>query len=171
MQCCTWLHPLQPILPRHLPSNRLKCNSLDYRQIGNSDLNVSPLCFGTMLFGESTDERTAYQLLDTATEAGINFFDSAEMYPVPQSASTHGRSEIILGNWLRQLHRQQGQRISKSRSDFIIATKISGPGSMEWIRGGPSCVDARNISVAIDGSLKRLQTDYIDLIQLHWPDR
>jgi aryl-alcohol dehydrogenase-like predicted oxidoreductase len=119
-----------------------------------------------MLFGESTDEQTAYSLLNTAAEAGINFFDSAEMYPVPQSADTHGRSEIILGNWLKQLPQQQ-----KSRSEVVIATKISGPGSMEWIRSGPSCIDAKNISEAIDGSLKRLQTDYIDLIQLHWPDR
>jgi aryl-alcohol dehydrogenase-like predicted oxidoreductase len=163
------LHPLQPILPRRLRQSRVTCNALDYRQIGASDLHVSSLCFGTMLFGESTDEQTAYTLLNTATEAGINFFDSAEMYPVPQSANTHGRSEIILGNWLRQVEKQPGQK--RHRSDFILATKISGPGSMEWIRGGPSCVDAKNITEAIDGSLKRLQTDYIDLIQLHWPDR
>ena len=170
MQSCSWLHHLQPTLPRPLRRNKLVCNALDYRQIGNSDLRVSSLCFGTMLFGESTDEQTAYQLLNTATEAGINFFDSAEMYPVPQSSSTHGRSEIILGNWLRQQQKKNQQR-QKHRSEFVIATKISGPGSMEWIRGGPSSLDARNISEAIDGSLKRLQTNYIDLIQLHWPDR
>jgi aryl-alcohol dehydrogenase-like predicted oxidoreductase len=162
----TLLHPLQPIIPRQIHRNRTTCHALDYRQIGDSDLHVSSLCFGTMLFGESTDEQTAYSLLNTAAEAGINFFDSAEMYPVPQSADTHGRSEIILGNWLKQLPQQQ-----KSRSEVVIATKISGPGSMEWIRSGPSCIDAKNISEAIDGSLKRLQTDYIDLIQLHWPDR
>lgn len=121
-----------------------------------------------MLFGESTDEQTAYQLLNTATEAGINFFDSAEMYPVPQSPSSHGRSEVILGKWFKQLEQQE---IKKIRSDFVIATKISGPASMDWIRNGPTCVDAQNISEAIDGSLNRLQTDYIDLIQLHWPDR
>ncbi|KAH7615654.1 putative Protein tas [Nannochloris sp. 'desiccata'] len=168
MQSYTWLHPLQPILPRRLHPSRSTCNALDYRQLGNSDLHVSSLCFGTMLFGESTDRQTAYHLLNTATEAGINFFDSAEMYPVPQSPNTHGRSEVILGNWFKQLKQQESR---KSRSDFVIATKISGPGSMDWIRSGPSCVDAKNISEAIDGSLKRLQTDYIDLIQIHWPDR
>lgn len=151
-------YQLAPSAPAKL---RLRCYSLDYRQIGTTDLHVSPLCFGTMLFGEGTDEPSAHALLDAAADAGINFWDSAEMYPVPQSAATQGQSEIILGNWLR--HRR--------RSDFIIATKIAGPGAMEWLRGGPYSLDGKNITEAIEGSLKRLQTDYIDLIQLHWPDR
>ena len=116
-----------------------------------------------MLFGEGTDESSAHALLNEAAESGINFYDSAEMYPVPQRAETQGQSEIILGNWLQQQHRQ--------RSNFILATKVAGPGGMEWLRGGPCALDAKNIAEAIDGSLKRLQTDYIDLIQLHWPDR
>ena len=137
------------------------CRAMEYRQISTTPLRVSPLCFGTMLFGESTDEALAHTLLNVAAEAGINFWDSAEMYSIPQRKETQGRSELILGRWL--CHR--------SRSDFVVSTKVAGPGGMEWLRGGPTCLDAANIMQAIDGSLERLQTDYIDLIQLHWPDR
>lgn len=114
-----------------------------------------------MLFGEGTSEDEAHRLLDGAAAGGINFFDSAEMYSIPQRAETQGLSETILGNWLRR----------HQRSDYVIATKVAGPGGMEWLRGGPTKLDARNITAAIDGSLQRLQTDYIDLLQLHWPDR
>ncbi|KAK9856101.1 hypothetical protein WJX84_005029 [Apatococcus fuscideae] len=115
-----------------------------------------------MLFGTTTASPLAGQLLDAAAESGITFFDTAEMYPVPQSAVTHGASEAILGEWL------QHQR----REDFTVATKVAGPsGQMDWIRGGPQSLNASNIMQAIDGSLSRLQTDYIDLFQIHWPDR
>ncbi|KAI8476768.1 MAG: Aldo/keto reductase [Monoraphidium minutum] len=115
-----------------------------------------------MLFGESTDAATAGQLLGSCMDAGANFFDAAEMYPVPQRAETAGRSEEMLGAWLR------GRR----RDSVLVATKAAGPsGEMTWIRGGPAALDATNIAAAIDGSLARLGTDYIDLYQLHWPDR
>jgi len=114
-----------------------------------------------MLFGNSTNELTAHSLLDYAYDHGIYFYDSAEMYPVPQCPNTTGSSETILGRWLAQ----------KPRSNFIISTKIAGPGAMDWIRGGPTSLDAMNITEAIKNSLTRLNTDYIDLVSLHWPDR
>lgn len=114
-----------------------------------------------MLFGESTSEREAHLLLSAAAEGGVNFFDSAEMYPVPQRAETQGRSEAVLGAWLR------GRR----RDDYVVATKVAGPGGMAWLRGGPASADGANIAAAIDGSLARLGVDSIDLLQLHWPDR
>ena len=118
---------------------------------------------GTMLFGEGTPEREAGTLLDLAAETGVSFFDTAEMYPVPQRAGTQGASERILGRWLAA----PGRR----REDFAVATTVAGPGGMPWLRGGPPALDASNIAAAIDGSLERLGTDYIDLLQLHWPDR
>ncbi|XP_022728450.1 uncharacterized protein LOC111283993 isoform X5 [Durio zibethinus] len=128
------------------------------------NLTVSRLCLGTMTFGEQNSLTQSFRLLDQAFEAGINFFDSAEMYPVPQRAETQGKSEEYFGQWVRQ------RKISRDR--VVIATKVSGPsGQMSWIRGGPKCLDARNITEAVDSSLKRLQMDYIDLYQIHWPDR
>ena len=115
-----------------------------------------------MLFGESTPEREAHRLLSAAAEVGVTAFDSAEMYPVPQRAETQGSSEAILGRWLR------GRR---DRDSLVVATKVAGPGGMSWLRGGPVALDGANITAAIDGSLRRLQVDYIDLLQLHWPDR
>lgn len=100
-------------------------------------------------------------MLSHAAERGVTFFDSGEMYPVPQRAETQGRSEAILGSWLK----------AQDRSKYIIATKVAGPGGMAWLRGGPLALDAANITLAIEGSLRRLQTDCIDLLQLHWPDR
>jgi aryl-alcohol dehydrogenase-like predicted oxidoreductase len=137
------------------------CSAAQLRRVGHSDIHVSNLCLGTMLFGEGTSASDACALLDRAADGGVNFFDSAEMYPVPQSAPTQGLSEIILGRWLS----------ARRRSDFVVATKVAGPGGMDWLRGGPAALDAANITAAIDGSLRRLGTDYIDLIQLHWPDR
>ncbi|XP_073303510.1 uncharacterized protein [Primulina huaijiensis] len=129
-----------------------------------SDLIVSRLCLGTMTFGEQNSLAQSFQLLDKAFHSRINFFDSAEMYPVPQRAETQGRSEEYLGRWIR---------IRKiPRDQVVLATKVSGPsGQMAWIRGGPGSLDAWNITEAIDGSLTRLQTDCIDLYQIHWPDR
>lgn len=128
------------------------------------DMDVSKLCLGTMTFGERNTFEDAAKQLNMAIDFGINFIDSAEMYPVPQHARTQGRSEEYVGRWLKER--------GISRDKIILATKVSGPsGQMTWIRGGPPCIDAKNIMNALDGSLKRLQTDYIDLYQLHWPDR
>ncbi|XP_057965984.1 uncharacterized protein LOC131156370 isoform X2 [Malania oleifera] len=128
------------------------------------DLPVSRLCLGTMTFGEQNSLPQSFRLLDEAFDAGINFFDSAEMYPVPQRADSQGRSEQYLGRWIRERN--------ISRSKIVFATKVSGPsGQMTWIRGGPKCLNTKNITEAIDDSLLRLQTDYIDLYQIHWPDR
>ncbi|XP_059069884.1 uncharacterized protein LOC131053546 isoform X6 [Cryptomeria japonica] len=127
-------------------------------------LNVSKLCLGTMTFGQQNCFQESCELLDRASAAGINFIDAAEMYPVPQHPNTQGKTEEYIGRWLR---------IRKlPRDHFVLATKVTGPsGQMTWIRDGPKSLDAYNIEEAIDNSLLRLGTDYIDLYQIHWPDR
>jgi aryl-alcohol dehydrogenase-like predicted oxidoreductase len=131
--------------------------------LGNSDLKVSRICLGTMTFGEQNSEAEAHSQLDYALERGINFIDTAEMYPVMPRAETTGRTESFIGTWLKKTGR---------RSDVILATKAAGPSrAMTWIRNGQSDFDAANLRAAVDNSLKRLQTDYIDLYQLHWPSR
>ncbi|KAF2298610.1 hypothetical protein GH714_024315 [Hevea brasiliensis] len=128
------------------------------------NLTVSRLCLGTMTFGEQNSLPQSFRLLDEVFHAGINFFDSAEMYPVPQRAETQGRSEEYLGRWIRE------RKIPRDR--VVLATKVTGPsGQMIWIRGGPKHLDAKNITEAIDNSLQRMQMEYIDLYQIHWPDR
>ncbi|WP_142811248.1 aldo/keto reductase [Tepidiphilus olei] len=135
---------------------------MEYRTLGEGALQVSAICMGTMTFGEQNDEAQAHALLDRAWEAGINFYDTAEMYPVPARAETYGATERIVGTWLKR----------KPRDRVILATKAAGPRRrLTWIRGGPSGFDERNLREAIEGSLRRLQTDYVDLYQLHWPDR
>ena len=138
---------------------------MEYRQLGNTDINVSHLALGTMTFGQQNSEDEAFEQLDYAVQEGINFIDVAEMYPVPPKAETQGMSEVIIGNWLAK---------RGNRGKVILATKVTGNGSanasLSYIRGGPR-LTAEQIKQAIDGSLKRLQTDYIDLYQLHWPDR
>lgn len=130
--------------------------------LGRSGLSVTPVCLGTMTFGEQTPESDAHAQLDLATERGINFIDTAELYAVPPRSETYGATEAIIGRWLKR----------QDRSRLVIATKIAGPGrSMSWIRGGALGFTRENIRAAIEGSLRRLQTDYIDLYQLHWPDR
>lgn len=134
---------------------------MEYRQLGDSDLKISALGLGTMTFGEQNTEAEAHAQLDYALSRGVNFIDTAEMYPVPPRAETVHRTESYLGNWLK---RQQ-------RDKLIIATKIAGPArGFHWIRGGPR-ITREHIHAAIDGSLRRLQTDYVDLYQIHWPDR
>lgn len=137
---------------------------MKYRRLGRSDLEVSALCLGTMTFGEQNSEAEGHQQLDLALDQGINFFDTAELYPVPPRAATQGRTETIIGNWLRQ---------RGNRERVIIATKVAGPGRdwLDYFRGGNNRLDRRNIEAAIEGSLRRLQTDYIDFYQVHWPDR
>lgn len=131
--------------------------------LGNSGLSVSRICLGTMTFGEQNSEAEAHNQLDYALERGINFIDTAEMYPVMPRAETTGRTEATIGSWLKK---------SGKRSQVVLATKAAGPSrGMTWIRNGQGDFDANNLRAAVDNSLKRLQTDYIDLYQLHWPSR
>jgi aryl-alcohol dehydrogenase-like predicted oxidoreductase len=134
---------------------------MELRQLGASDLNVSALCLGTMTFGEQNSEAEAHEQLDLAVSRGVNFIDAAEMYPVPPRAETQGLTESYIGSWLKH----------QRRNELVVATKIAGPSrGFAWIRKGPH-VNREHITAAIEGSLKRLQTDYIDLYQIHWPDR
>src|SRR5450830_1086977 len=133
-------------------------------QLGSSDLSVTPICLGTMTFGEQVDEATAFAILDRSLERGVNFLDTAEMYAVPPRAATFNATEIIIGNWLAQ---RPG-----ARQKLVLATKVAGPArSMPWIRGGSGDLTKADIIAACDGSLRRLQTDVIDLYQIHWPVR
>ncbi|PMR76269.1 NADP(H)-dependent aldo-keto reductase [Billgrantia endophytica] len=130
------------------------------RPLGSTGIEVSRLCLGTMTFGEQNSEAEAHEQLDRAVAFGINFIDTAEMYPVPSSPESQGRTEAYIGSWLKA---------RDSRDDIIIATKASGPG-LGHLRGG-SRLTREQLHQAIDTSLERLQTDYVDLYQLHWPDR
>ena len=132
------------------------------RPLGRSDLTVPDVCLGTMTFGEQTSEADAHAQLDYALAAGVNFIDTAEMYAVPPRPETCGASESIVGRWLA----------GQPRDQIIVATKVAGPSrNLHWIRNGPPALDRANIRAAIEGSLQRLQTDYVDLYQLHWPER
>ncbi|MES2735711.1 MAG: aldo/keto reductase [Verrucomicrobiota bacterium] len=136
---------------------------MERRRLGRSGIVVTDICMGTMTFGLQADEKTSFAIMDTAYEAGIDFFDAAEMYPVPPSAERFGITEEIVGRWLK----------TKTRGEVIVATKVTGPGH-GWfrppIRGGFTALDRRQIFQACEDSLRRLQTDYIDLYQTHWPD-
>ncbi len=136
---------------------------MNQRRLGQSGLTVSDICMGTMTFGTQTDEATAFRILDRCLDQGINFFDTAEIYPVPPSEDKFGLTEEIFGRWLQ----------TKPRESIIVATKVTGPGH-GWfvppVRQGMTTLDRLHIVRAIEGSLKRLQTDYIDLYQTHWPD-
>jgi aryl-alcohol dehydrogenase-like predicted oxidoreductase len=135
---------------------------MKYNKLGSSDLGVSEICLGTMTWGEQNSESDAHQQLDYAVSRGINFVDAAEMYPVPPAAETQGRTEAYLVNWLKK----------QARDKLIVATKITAQGrGFGWIRGGPGPIGQKSIQEALDGSLRRLQTDYVDLYQIHWPDR
>ena len=133
------------------------------RRLGRSGIAVSEICMGTMTFGGQADEATSLRILDRSLDAGINFFDAAENYPVPPKEEWAGRTEEIIGKWLK----------TKNRDAVIIATKVCGP-SHGWIKGaqraGMTALDRHNITRAVEASLKRLGTDYIDLYQTHWPD-
>ena len=134
---------------------------MNFRKLGNTDLKVSTICLGTMTWGEQNNQKEAFEQMDYAMNQGINFFDTAEMYAVPSTEKTFGKTEIIIGNWFKERN---------NRKKVILATKVSGPG-LSWIRGGDLQYTKENISSALLGSLERLQTDYIDLYQLHWPER
>ena len=138
-----------------------------FRRLGRTGLRVSAVCLGTMPFGSQVDESTSIRLLDLAYDGGINFVDTAEMYASPPSTESYGKSERILGKWLR----------TKSRESVVLSTKIAGPNDgmfgviVPHIRGGSTALDYHNFILAVEGSLQRLQCDYIDLYFSHWPDR
>ena len=135
---------------------------MEKRKLGHSDIDVSLICLGTMTWGEQNTEQEAFQQLDMAIDHGVNFIDAAEMYPVPPRAETQGLTEQYLGNWLAK---------RGCRSDLVIASKVAGPGNgLSYLRNGPR-LTRDHIRQACEQSLRRLQTDYIDLYQVHWPDR
>ena len=136
---------------------------MQHRRLGTSAIVVSDICMGTMTFGSQADEATALRILDMSYDAGINFYDTAEGYPVPPDIKYVGRTEEIVGKWMK----------TKPRDAIIMATKVSGP-SHVWFkspkRNGMTALDRHNIIRAVEDSLKKLGTDYIDLYQTHWPD-
>ena len=134
---------------------------MKFRKLGTTNVDVSVICLGTMTWGEQNTQKEAFEQMDYASEMGVNFFDTAELYPVPPGAKTYGRTEQMIGNWFKE---------KKNREKIVLATKVAGP-RCNWIRGGENNFNEKNISAAIEGSLKRLKTDYIDLYQLHWPER
>ena len=134
---------------------------MEYSHLGDSDLRVSKICLGTMTFGEQNTQAEAHQQLDFAVGQGVNFIDTAEMYPVPPRQQTQGLTEQYIGTWLKQF---------KQRDQVVIASKVAGPGMMDYLRGGAQLV-RHQMQQALEESLQRLQTDYIDLYQVHWPAR
>jgi aryl-alcohol dehydrogenase-like predicted oxidoreductase len=139
---------------------------MQFRKLGDTDIDVSLICLGTMTWGSQNSEAEGHAQIDYALDQGVNFLDTAEGYPVtPVSAETRGRTEEIIGTWLEK---------NKRRDQIILATKVAGPSRGNGIppfRGGNNRLDRKNIEQALDDSLRRLQTDYVDLYQLHWPDR
>lgn len=138
---------------------------MEYRPLGRTSIKVSAIGLGTMTFGEQNTAAEGHQQLDYALDQGVNLIDTAEMYSVPPSAGTYGSTERIIGSWFRK---------SGKRDKVVLATKVAGPGAVlgvSWVRGGDNRLDRRNIVEAVEGSLQRLQTDYIDIYQVHWPSR
>ena len=138
---------------------------MKYRKLGTSDIDVSVICLGTMTWGEQNSQDDAFSQMNYAIERGVNFFDTAEIYSIMPRKETYGRTEEIIGNWFKE---------KKNRNNIILASKIASKSDgLEWIRGGSAKLgfDKKNINEAINASLKRLKTDYIDLYQLHWPER
>ena len=134
---------------------------MNYRKLGNTDLKVSTICLGTMTWGEQNTQREGFEQMDYALDQGVNFWDTAELYAVPPKAETFGHTETIIGNWFEK---------NKKRDKVILATKVAGP-SRKYLRNGENSFVGKNLDKAINDSLKRLKTDYIDLYQLHWPER
>ena len=134
---------------------------MNYKKLGNTDLNVSTICLGTMTWGEQNTQDEAFEQMDFALDKGVNFWDTAELYSVPPKEETFGHTETIIGNWFKDRN---------AREKVIIATKVCGP-MRSYVRGGGNQYGIKNITEALEGSLKRLQTDFIDLYQLHWPER
>ena len=134
---------------------------MKFKKLGNTDLDVSLICLGTMTWATQNSEKDAFEQMDYSVEKGINFFDTAEIYSVPPTSESYGNTEKMIGNWFEK---------RKNREKIVLASKVAGPGC-EWIRGGGNNFSEKKIGEAIDASLKRLKTDYIDLYQLHWPER
>lgn len=137
---------------------------MQYRKLGDSDLDISVICLGTMTWGQQNSSKQAFEQMDYALAQGVNFFDTAELYAIPPKAETYGRTEQIIGEWLKA---------RGTRDQIVLASKIAGPGE-DWIphiRGGKTRFNKDDIPLALDASLKRLQTDHLDLYQLHWPQR
>ena len=134
---------------------------MNYRKLGTTDLKVSTICLGTMTWGEQNTQEEGFEQMDFALDQGVNFWDTAELYAVPPKAETFGHTEEIIGNWFKK---------TKKRNEVILATKVAGP-SREYLRDGGYNYGIEKLTEAINDSLKRLQTDYIDLYQLHWPER
>ena len=134
---------------------------MNYKKLGNTDVNVSTICLGTMTWGEQNNQSEAFEQMNYSLENGVNFWDTAELYAVPPKAETYGHTETIIGNWFEE---------TKKRKDIILASKVGGP-SRKYMRNGENSFTGKNLEDALHGSLKRLKTDYIDLYQLHWPER
>ena len=134
---------------------------MNYKKLGNTNLDVSTICLGTMTWGEQNTEEEGFQQMDYAIDQGVNFWDTAELYSIPPKEKTFGLTEKIIGNWFQK---------TKKRGKIILATKVAGP-SRNYIRGGENSFGIKNMTIALNDSLKRLKTDYIDLYQLHWPER
>ena len=134
---------------------------MNYKKLGNTDLDVSTICLGTMTWGEQNTQKEGFKQMNFALDQGVNFFDTAEIYSIPPRKETFGDTEVIIGNWFEK---------TKKRGKVILASKVCGP-MREYVRGGGNQFGTKNISEALEGSLKRLKTDYIDLYQLHWPER
>ena len=135
---------------------------MQYRKLGRTGIDVSVICLGTMTWGRQNSEAEGHEQMDYALDQGVNFWDTAELYAVPPNADTYGKTEEIFGTWFA--------KNPDKRDEVILASKIAGVGPA-WIRDGKNKIDKANILAAVEGSLKRLQTDYIDLYQLHWPNR
>lgn len=134
---------------------------MQFNELAKTGIRVSKICLGTMTYGEQNSETEAHEQMDYAVSQGINFFDTAEMYPVPPMEHTQGKTEEYIGTWFKK---------SGKRNEIILASKVAGPGMMPYLRGGAQLIP-KQINAALDASLKRLQTDYIDLYQIHWPAR
>ena len=134
---------------------------MNYKKLGNTNLDVSTICLGTMTWGEQNTQEEAFEQMDFALNNGVNFWDTAELYAVPPRKETYGHTEIIIGNWFEK---------TKKRKEVILATKVAGP-ARDYLRNGENSFTGPNLETALNNSLKRLETDYIDLYQLHWPER
>ena len=134
---------------------------MNYKKLGNTDVNVSTICLGTMTWGEQNSQEDAFKQMNYALENGVNFWDTAELYSVPPKKNTYGLTEEIIGNWFSK---------TKKRDEVVLATKVAGP-SRDYLRNGENSFVGKNLESALNNSLKRLKTEYIDLYQLHWPER
>src|SRR5215469_5323468 len=138
---------------------------MEYRKLGLTDIKVSVIGLGTMTFGEQNTEAEGHEQIDYALDQGVNLLDTAEMYSVPPHEETYGATERIIGTWFKK---------NGKRDKVVLCTKVAGPThvlDLNYVRGGSNVLDRKNISAAVEASLRRLQTDYIDVYQLHWPDR